>query len=790
MSYATAYTSHFRSLDNTLWGIEILIDDYVGRPLEIKLEGDEPCVIEWPETDKMDVVQSSTCTLRVSNESDRQMVQLMDHPDAAIVVKRDGKEYWFGLLDDAVYEEPYSFTNAYVTEIVFSDFGKLNRIPFTLSGKQSVSDIVHDCLNSIRPFNNTYVLYTSLLDTYTQQPISLANIYINADRFLPDGDGWDAMTDKHTVLEEVLRPFGLRIMQKNSSIYIYDIEYLRDHIGMQSLITWKGTDAYLKGSETYGRFEEAFDVDAEEVLAEDGLNYDDERWIDGERYFANCYNQYSQDDRDIGFYIEIKEFLNSAVHISPAARFFRTCAVYAGSDEIGVAWRIACKQKLYNILNGSNYGIISVDSVPVNNLLSASRLIAWVTEVMHIDSSYIPYTPDYDKFQLRVNLDFLLSFRPNPFDNPPDAWVEQQDWWRYEDGLNRNPYIYVYCIPVKLELLDENGNILYHYKNAEILTEQASAPWYQYDYYTYHKNNDNTAIIPGEWLPGSGTFGDMCLAYFKGNVDRDCDPVITSGFVTNRQFHWSANMGRDRNDGEYVPMPPTAGRIRLTVGSGIFTCRYTGSYRLYNYIYYDSPEFHWQLYRNPKITLVRANRKKDDINTDTQYERESPRPTLDRFSETLMAGCWNKGIAPSARGLLFDAYGTVFNKFIKNGQQHTLAKHRLRSLEDQTVHAQPVLSGTAVLDIYFKAKTEVSTPGVFLITALRQDLHQDTEEVTMARIANVGGYVYDYAWDDHLCVEGREYDYSWDKQICVEEPEPTYSFEWVKEICAIVEIKV
>ena len=217
MSYATAYTTHFRSLDNTLWEIGILIDGYASRPVEIKLEGDEPCIIEWQETGKMDVVQSSTCTLRVSNESDRQMAQLMNRPDAMVIVMRNGKMYWFGHLDDAIYEEPYSYAKAYVTELIFSDFGILNRIPFTLTGKRSVNAIVMDCLESIgygslSPIN----LYTSLLEPKTQQPITLGMLYINADRFEADGDSWDEMTSKREVLEEILRPLGLRIMQKNA----------------------------------------------------------------------------------------------------------------------------------------------------------------------------------------------------------------------------------------------------------------------------------------------------------------------------------------------------------------------------------------------------------------------------------------------------------------------------------------------------------------------------------------------------------------------------------------------
>lgn len=786
MSYALAYTTHFRSLDNTLWEMEIYIDGHVGNSLEIKLEGDEPCVIEWQECGKTDVVQSATCTLRVSNESDRQMVQLMSNSNAFLKVFRNKNEYWRGMLDESIYEEPYSFTKGYPTEIHFSDFGILNRIDFDLHGKQSVSAILNHCLDGSGLDYLYQELLISLLEPKTLQPITLSMLYLNADRFASRDDvTWSEKPSKRDVLEEVLRPLGLRIMQKNGQLHIYDIEYLRDN-SIYDYIVWKGTDAYLKGSETYGMYEVAFEPDANETLAEDGLDYNSPQWLDGETYRANSYNDATHDATDIGFFIEFKDYLNANIQKSPAAKYYRTRGVFSGEDVVGVAWRVKCLHHLYNMHIGSHTVPVVAEETPVDNLLSASRLVRWVTEVFHIESLYMPLVPDRNKFQLRINLDFLLSLRPNPFDNPPKEWVEQQDWyhrlerfWDPGEGVD-NYVIDMYYIPVKLELIDENGNVLYHYKNVLFESAPASIPLNERNYFQYLPYQQ---VKPG-WVAGAGSFEDMCLAYYKtkegGFYDWDAsnDPVITSGFVTNRQCNCSSDMARIRTEGEYVPLPPVAGKLRLTVGSGVFTMMPFP--RLYELIYYNSEEVRWHLFRNPRITLVKANRKDDKINADTFYEREAPNRIDDRLSDSVKAGTWNKGIAPSARGLFFRSYGDVWEGFVKNGELQTLEKHRVRCFEDQFMLQQPTLSGTAELDVQFCAKRENSTQGDFLVTYLRQDLHEDTEEVTMVRIAPVGAYVYEFAWGDPVCVQefDPQYKFEWDEPVCAQVQEPSYRFEW------------
>jgi hypothetical protein len=779
MSYQIAYTTHFRSLDNTLWEIVISIDrpDGFGTPpVEISLEGDEPCVIEWQETGKNDVVQSSTCTLRVSNESDRQMVQLMNHRAAAVLVSRNGKAYWLGHLDDSIYEEPYSFTKAYMTELTFSDFGVLNRILFTLTGKQSVGAIVRDCLDSIGYGNgDTINLYTSLLEPKTQQPITLDMLYINADRFAAESDSWGAKTTKREVLEEILRPLGLRIMQKNGQIYIYDMEYLRDHDNFNNYIVWKGTDAYLKGSETFGWYDVAFEPNAEETLADDGLDYDSYVWIDRKRYLAYSYDEETETDSDVGFYVEFQFYPphGTKVQKSSDALFFRTRSVFTDSSDIGVAWRIQCKS-IDGYYNNPIFGLLPLvsDVVLVDN--HPAKSLSQTETVFSLETGYLPITPDRDNYQLRVNLDFLLSFRDNPLDDPPDEWVAHQEWYSGNYDANemrwRRQNFFAHMVPVILEVVDENGNAIFHYKNA--VAEDVDK--------NYYGNIVRVAKVTphgighGEWVSGAASWADMFLAYYKdyNPDDTDRDPLVTSGWVGNRIAlsaikEINGTLYRVRDDGEYLPLPPVAGRLRLTVGSGVFPFYPDGT------VIVNPASYHWmswQLYRNPKITMVKADRKDDGISTGTVYERDMISHYDDHLSETMKVGTWCKGIAPSARGLFFDANGTVWEKFIKNGAKDTLERHRLVCLEDQNSDVQPVLSGTAELDIRFCAKCEGSTPGIFLVTALRQNLQQDTEQVTMARIANASHFFYDYNWSEPICVQVEDvpYNFAWSEPICVQ----------------------
>ena len=753
--YNLAYNNRFSSLDGHDYLIRIYVNGYEGDVVEISLEGDEPCVIEWDETGIQDVVQASTCTLRVSNESDRQMVQLMATRDAYVEIWMDNYNvpYWHGYLDDSIYEEPYSFVDGYVTELTFADFGILSRTPFTLTGRQCVADIVDDCLQTMGFSWNDVQQCISLKHYKVLTTVDLRDLYINVDRFSADGDGWGEHTSKREVLEEVLRPLGLRIIQRGGVIFIYDIEWMRDHNLLHEPVHWKGTDAYLHGSETYGWYEEAFEPDAEETLAEDSIKEDLENQPVPTRYRADYYDEPS-DDWDVGFYIWLEGVTGTGEHYG--AKRFKTRPFLTSGTDTGHAWRVYCQHT-----PGQHVQIPPrVLSNPfVYWPVSDPQGIGPVAEsIFDIKTAYIPYVPDAAQFQLRVNLDLLLSPKQNPCEETA-RWNLVSDYGGFSPSQYKTYWtddlVRVY-VPVKLELLDENDDVVMHYTNM------------------YALNNSSYHRIPckignGEWKSGAADFGEMMLAYYNDGHET----TALEGWATNRQTMPNTQLHQPslyakRDQGEYVPMPPQAGRLVLTVSNCV--------YRAGGIQTDVQKRIRWHLLKDAKITLVKANTVDDGIPTDTVYARETIDQHGDTTSETLQAGTWQTGVAPSARGLYFNNRGIVYEYFQKDGFPFatSLAKLRLYAYEAMTLSVCPVLSGTAELNKGFVAYTDASTPGVYLILAQRQDLHLGTEEITMRLIGATGRSVYETRWSCPVCVQEDatpRYSYAWGCPVCAQEEE-------------------
>ncbi len=731
MSYVPAFTAQFYGTDGTLWSVEISIYNYGERETEFRLEYDEPLVIEWQETKKTDVVQSSTCTLKVSNESDRQMIALMTDTNAICSVYRGNALYWQGMLDDCVYEEPYSFKNGYVTELTFSDFGFLNRTQFLMTGRHSLREIVDDCLETAQLDSLQVTQMVSLVSPKMVR-ISLEMLFISCDRFQTSDDG----PTKREVLEDVLRPLGLRIMQKKGKIWIYDIEYLRDETNAVPVI-WKDVDSVLRGSETFGIFEISFDSDPEETVVDGSVNEDNWNYVSSDRFWAE-YRDEDGAEREVGFYLE-----PSSTGSSVSYAKFRSRSYLTASDEYGYARRAWC----FDSVNDATRNLLAT---------STPRDINTVSELFHFQSGYLPLIPDKNDFQFRVNLDFLFSPKLNPFEDAEDWNLDiYLTSWHTISWANWKEKMLRLYIPVKLEIVDGSGNVLYHYKNTN-----------RYGGFLYPSDPGM-----GEWISGAGTWAEMLLAYYKPGEDGHLTETALDGWATNRQVISNSRakapgVYKKRKDGEYVPLPPVSGYLKFTVSDGLIGVDIVEQQMLLNFDQY----VHWQLYRDPKVTVVRSNMTNDDIEKDEFKEADHIDPYKERLNETVKIGCYRKGVAPCARGMLFDTYGLVWSKFVKNGALRSLEEHRLRSLQDQTCLVQPELSGTAVLNPEFCIHSEANTSGVFLVTALRQDPRSATEQLTMARIAGIGGFVYEFSWSDPICVQEQErYSYKWGDPVCVKE---------------------
>ena len=141
-------------------------------------------------------------------------------------------------------------------------------------------------------------------------------------------------------------------------------------------------------------------------------------------------------------------------------------------------------------------------------------------------------------------------------------------------------------------------------------------------------------------------------------------------------------------------------------------------------------------------------------------------------------------MSPASLGLLLYPDGDAVGKLVRNGVADTLMRHRLHALEDQFLGDHTVLSGTAELNpIPLLPRSDASTPGVFLATAIRQNPIEDTEEITMAKVAEANPR-YAVQWGGPVCATREEsYAHRWSNPVCVP-VEEHYGHAWGDPVCA------
>lgn len=758
MAYITAYSAQFTSLAGVAWRVEIGLPDYQDRPVEISLDRDEPVIIEWPETSVSDAVQASVCTVKVVNDTDRQMMALM-RGNALCSVYRDESLYWRGLIDDSVYEEPYSYTDGYVTEITFSDLGVLNRMEYTPQGVRSLEHVVSGMLDQAGlgalPFQQLFALKDG-----DGGLVTLGDLYVNTDRF----SGMKPME----VLDGILRALDLRVMQAPGSMTVYDFRSVLAVLNPLPVV-WKGDDARIKGGEKFGHFELSFDHDARPSIADGTMDPEGSGWLtdppqwfvewhgDGSGYISKAFHIWWS--RNYGASHTNKPLIAPN---SPAL-YFLTRSEIEDSDCAFVALN-ACARRLAS---------------QVSSTWSLDTHGVWVWrqagELMSVLSRDLPTTFDSDDYEIRVNLDLLLSPKFNPFEseqygNYPTTPPASEYTWKF--WVNHIKMVHV---PVKLELLDEEGNAVMHYRNAQPSPDSGQAFLM------------TLGCGHGEWAKGPASWCDMVLSYYKDGLS---ETAFTDGWVTNRptlymnpvpylQSKEPTPLLAKREQGEYVPAPPRRGTLRLTVSDAV-----SGDQDTLMYLQCFDPELgmlNWRAYRDPKLTVVRKNRVNDDVSTESIKEVDVPGLLSGTFSESYPVGTHQKGVSPVSLGLLLDAAGNAVGKMVKNGVADTLLRHRLHALEDQFLGDHTALSGTAELNPYLLLlRSDASTPGAFLATCVRQNPIEDTEEITMAHVAEAKPR-YTAAWSDPVCVQEPEcYRYEWGDAVCVkvyvqdtvEEPNP------------------
>ena len=240
------YSGQFLSHESIVWKVDIYqeADEPFSSIGILRFPADSPLVIEWAHTDKKEVICGSTASLTIVSPGDRTYEDLYIILPGSIrlEVLRNGLLYWSGALDPEFYEEPYSAFDEYEVKLTFSDFGILDRLKYDLTGTRTLENILQYALRRSKiqygELNQDY------LSTYLEEGgtrATLDKISVRSDNFY-DEDG-EACT-LYEVIEGMLQPLALKLIQKNGKIWVYDLNGLYLH-GITKGILWKSDDQIM-----------------------------------------------------------------------------------------------------------------------------------------------------------------------------------------------------------------------------------------------------------------------------------------------------------------------------------------------------------------------------------------------------------------------------------------------------------------------------------------------------------------------------------------------------------------
>lgn len=709
-SFHKIYETERLSVSGAVWGIQIwrLQDSAPESVGELEPKRERGLVIEWKDTVKEDVLCGSVATLTLNSPGDRTYLDLYTDTPGSVQLKvfRNGVLYWTGFMDTEFYEEPFTCSRNYDVTLTFSDFGILERLNYDRTGFERLSAILQRCLESCGlgglAVDMSYI--SSRLSPESPDAISLDDFGIRCENFY-DEDGNPSTLGE--VMEGVLRPFALRITQRAGKIYLYDINGLAE--SSQGAVLTAGSDDYTlgvdkvynnikitlsgyEGDEASDKFEYSGETD------ESLVNFDviDSSWTDkGYHSFRSGYISGAGSGLDHSFTLFKNRSSSQAELLMPYLNFFKILPVQGGQEDEGVA-------VLFYIGYGSRHDNSSgweSDSAAVKRFgylpggFDMGGGCAAGQDMFRLDSAYIYGMSESERsrYSLRLQMKLLMDARYNPFTEASDKNESLSVKKLYN---TRRVYV-----PVKIELLDDSGSVLYHYDNRS--ARGNGAQW--------------SPRAEGSWRSGAAAYDDCELAFDSNPDNWKNANVFQSGWVGNRQ-NISINATRSvifkkADYGQYIPVPPEGGRIRITVCSGM-----RRSEKDYTPLGEDSWKnahdlLRWILFTVPEITLVNKDATYSEIKAeDVEYEGIlNPAARDDLELEEI---CGTADSMPSTAKSLLRSWNT-------GEPVNTLTRR------NRTAHPEQLLTGT-LFSQYSSRKLKISgtvvTDGFPLLKVAHQAL--------------------------------------------------------------------
>ena len=743
MSKQLRYRGEFLSRSNVIWRVDILqeADAPFATVGDLTFEREEALVIEWKHQDKEAVICGSEATIRIESPGDRTYEDLytIEVGRIRMDVYRNNSLYWSGALDPEFYEEPYEMARYYVVSLTFSDFGILDRLKYNLAGMQTIQAIIVDALT--RSTINYGSIDTSLCTTTFSDDAAAtpATLSVRSDNFYDEDAKPSTLKE---VVEGVLQPLALRMIQRNGKVYIYDLNGL-NRSGARRAVTWDGDSQTLGVDKVANNVTVSFSPYSSADLLSGDLQFGGEYSVEmvnllaerGHDYYS-YYPDYSEEHRQgsswdynlINFTIFLSTQGKGLAYLNSSARYCHILPVVSGPSETdAIAWAF---------YSGGHGPIEEYHHWPKQILNTCRKENSGILMKSH--KVFLPkLSSEGEKsYYVRLSLDFLLDARYNPFTEAKDG--NEAD--NYDLMKRRTGWAF---IPIAVNMYDGEGNAICHYVNSHNAKGACKG---------------HLGYAKGRWESGAANFGDAYLEYYNADDLEDNTGIlgwkknrhcIGRPYFANTQIYDSF---KSMADGEYMPYPTQGGYLEVTVYGGVqcfdyddilaplfgggFDWDWDACRRWTETGLYD--KVRWMLYKAPKIELVKNNLIFDAAELeDIEYSGYINQAAKEEISIDTICGTANK-ICPTARGIYCRTSDSLqIQKLKRAGVTDHPEKLLIGTLYSQYAARKTKLSGEAVIDTGgLCVFTERNQQGkLFLMTGEQQDVIADTSEIEITEFS-------------------------------------------------------
>lgn len=699
------YYSGFYSRDNIPYRIEIWQDaEAAFDPERITLAAD-PVEIEWAEVDKLEPVHSSSATLNMVSMSDRCFADLYTVAPGTIRldILRNGALYWSGTLDTELFEEPYSYKDRYITTVTFSDFAVLDRMDWQDRGVKTMSGVLETCL-AAAGFNRGVLekrISTGLAEGYTGDLFDDCSLM--CDNFFDEDEEPSSIRE---VLDEMLRPFALRLKQKNGKLLLYDMNGIYDTAS--TAVQWRGTDAEIGVEPVYNKVTITFSPYASATLFDGTLDPDDiltdQADVAGEEM---VYTDRTLNTEGFRFTYGASgaRRLGKLELTDAGGRPFRIDPEYSGSNAAGVMWGYRTGTDWHgarpqNPVEGDYGTYPTMDTCHKMITLPKVRVLS-------------NHDANGRRYRMRVTLSVLFDVRYNPFE-PASRKNEEGNWDDFANWVN-----YGY-IPVRILLYDDAGKARYYYDNhmvrwnedptyggtwkmmAESTQEDIQISWLSF--YDLSNREGNTGF--GGWQENK-----RALGYYSGK--------LTDSYIK-------------APTGELLPSLPISGYIEVMIYSGVWRRDNNDNYPFPHKVWTIS---RWLLYKDPKIEIVKDNGRdieEEDIEVSAWINRQAK----EGLDISTIIGT-SQVLVPSGRGYILKTSDlSILQTFHRASVTDSLERLLAGTVYSNYARRMSTLNGTVALIPSAEVLSDVSSDNAkYMLLSEVQNLAAETSEIKMAEIA-------------------------------------------------------